>query len=312
MGPREGRVVVVGEGRPLTAEAVVGRQLAAQSGVLDLPAQVRLRDGRGAEVEQPGLLVVQDAGHHDALEPGAVDPASQPLGPRLGGEQLLQRARDLEVGLGRHPDRGSLVDGELRSALGDLRDQLDGRGPRADHRHPLAVEVGGLVPLRGVDDGPGEVADAVDVGQPGLGEEAGRRHQVRRRARGRAPAGRRGRRDHPVLLVLVPASAFDPDAELHVPAEVVLVGDVLGVRLQLRAAREPVLPARVGLERVGVGDARDVDGEAGVVVHVPGPAEVVLAVQDHEVVVAEALQADRRPHPAEAGAHDDHVVVGRW
>ncbi|MET3961373.1 hypothetical protein ABIE44_001307 [Marmoricola sp. OAE513] len=113
-----------------------------------------------------------------------------------------------------------------------------------------------------------------------------------------------------MLGVVVPARTLGADPELHVPPEVVLVGDVLGVRLELGAAGEPVLPVRVGLERVRVGDAGDVDGEPGVVVHVPGAAEVVLALDDEQVVEALLLERDGRAHPAEARADDDHVVVG--
>jgi hypothetical protein len=201
-----------------------------------------------------------------------------------------------------------LVDGQLGGLLRDLRDQLHGGGTRADHGDALAGEVRRVVPLRGVDDRAGEVGDAVDVGQSRLGQEPGRRHQVRRRA------GPRVRRDDPVLLVLLPACSLDAHAELHVPTEAVGVGDVLGVPLQLGPPREPVLPVGVWLERVRVGDARDVDGEARIVVHVPGAAQVVLALEDRDrpevVTEAEALEADGRAHAAEARADDEHVVVG--
>ena len=55
----------------------------------------------------------------------------------------------------------------------------------------------------------------------------------------------------------------------------------------------------------------DVDGQAGVVVDVPGPAEVVLAFEDHEVVVAQPLELDRRADSPETGAHDDRVELLR-
>ena len=67
--------------------------------------------------------------------------------------------------------------------------------------------------------------------------------------------------------------------------------------------------ARVRLERVGVGDAGDVDGQAGVAVDVPGAAEVVLALEDHEVVDAQPLELDGRAHAAEARADDDRLVL---
>ena len=47
---------------------------------------------------------------------------------------------------------------------------------------------------------------------------------------------------------------------------------------------------------------------ARVAVRPPGAAHVVLALDQDEVVDAVLLQADRHAEPAEAGAHDDHVV----
>ncbi len=66
-------------------------------------------------------------------------------------------------------------------------------------------------------------------------------------------------------------------------------------------------PVRVRLEEVGVRGGGDVDGQAGVAVDVPGSAEVVLAVEDHEVVVAHPLELDGRAYPPETGSHDDRV-----
>ena len=176
----EGRVVVVGERRPLAAEGVVGGELTAQLGVGDLLAQVPLRDARRALVEDLRLPVVQHPGDHDRLEQRGVHRARDPLGAREPGEQRLDRFRHLEVELGGHPDRGALEDRQVLGPLRQLRDQLYGGGAGADDRDPLAVEVGGVVPLGGVQDGAGEVADALDVGQLRLGEEAGGGDQVRR------------------------------------------------------------------------------------------------------------------------------------
>ena len=62
-----------------------------------------------------------------------------------------------------------------------------------------------------------------------LRQEAGRGDQV---ARGQRLAV--GQRDPPRRGVLVPAGALDGGVEPHVPAHVVLVGDVVGVLLDLR------------------------------------------------------------------------------
>src|ERR1700738_5474256 len=76
---------------------------------------------------------------------------------------------------------------------------------------------------------------------------------------------------------------------------------MLGVALQFGARREQSRPVRVGLEPVGIGGRRDVDGQARIVVDVPGSAQVVLAVDDHDVVIAQPVELDRRtdsPKPA--------------
>ncbi len=45
-------------------------------------------------------------------------------------------------------------------------------------------------------------------------------------------------------------------------------------------------------------------------VHVPGPAEIVLPLEDRDVVDAQAFECDGRAHPTESRA-DDQDVVGR-
>ena len=302
-GLGERGVVVVGERRPLAAEGVVRGQLLPQLRVGDLLAQVSSRGERGAPVEEAHPSVAQDGEDHQRLEQRGVDPPGQALGDRQPGEEAAYGPGDLEVELGGHEDRGALEDRQVGGTLRELRHQLDRRGPGADHCDPLAVEVGSVVPLGGVYDGPGELLDAQDVGDPRLGQEAGRGDEVRRPDRLAA-----GHRDLPHLVCLVPPRAVDNGVEAHVPAQVVLVGDVGGVLLQLGATGVPVPPPRVRLEGVGVGHAGDVDGQAGVAVDVPGPAEVVLALEDDEVVDAESLELDGRTHPAEAGA-DDHCLV---
>ncbi|WP_347955337.1 hypothetical protein [Gordonia aichiensis] len=43
----------------------------------------------------------------------------------------------------------------------------------------------------------------------------------------------------------------------------------------------------------------------------PGAAEIVFALQDHDVVDPEPAELDGRPHPAEARPDDDHLVIDR-
>ena len=127
---------------------------------------------------------------------------------------------------------------------------------------------------------------------------------IRYRADSVSPSARATRQ---TLCVLVPPGALDDGVEPHVPAHVELVRDVVGVLLDLRAGGEQARPVRVRLEEIRVRGGRDVDGQAGVAVYVPGPAEVVLAVKDHEVVVTHPLELDGRAYPPETGPHDDRV-----
>ena len=115
----------------------------------------------------------------------------------------------------------------------------------------------------------------------------------------------------PPLGVVVPAGALDGDAEPDVAAHVILVRDVVGVLLDLVTGGEQPGPVRVRLEVVRVGGRGDVDRQARVVVDVPRPAEVVLAVQDDEVLVAHPLQLDGSADACKAGSHDDRVEVLR-
>ncbi len=153
---------------------------------------------------------------------------------------------------------------------------------------------------------PAKSVDARDVGHLRLGQKARRGDQV---ARGQRFAV--GQRDPPDAGLLVPAGALDDGVEPHVRAHVVLVRDIVGVLLDLRARGEQPRPVRVRLEEVGVGGGGDVDGQARIAVDVPGAAEVVLAVEDHEVVVAHPLELDGRAYPAETGPHDDRVELLR-
>ena len=84
---------------------------------------------------------------------------------------------------------------------------------------------------------------------------------------------------------------------------------MLGVALQFGARREQSRPVRVGLEPVGIGGRRDVDGQARIVVDVPGSAQVVLAFDDRDVVLAQPVELDRRTDATETRAHNDDVEL---
>ncbi len=212
----------------------------------------------------------------------------------------------VEVELRHHIDRRALIDSHVGDALGQLRNELDRGRTGADESNAAAVEVVVVVPRRRVNRPSGEFRDAGNVGDVRLGQEPGRGDQEPRCQRLAA-----GECDMPALAVLVPASTLDACVEAHVPAYVVFVRDVVGVSLELGAGGEQPRPVRVRLEPVRVGGRRDVDGQAGVAVHMPRPAEVVLAFEDHEVVVAQPAQLYRRPDSPESCPDDDRFQLLR-
>src|ERR1700727_1159131 len=63
----------------------------------------------------------------------------------------------------------------------------------------------------------------------------------------------------------------------------------------------------IGFEPVGIRGGRDIDGHARVVVDVPSATEVVLALENDEVLVPEALELYRAANAAETRADDDGV-----
>jgi hypothetical protein len=192
-------------------------------------------------VRETKILVVQDPGDHQHLEDRAAGEPYGALRQRHLREQHPHRRGHRIVGLGAHPDRRALVDGELGQSVRDGRDQLDCGGAGADDPSALAVEVVVVVPLGGVDDLPAKGVDPLDVRHLRLRQEAGRGEQVRR---GDGLAVAHGH--DPVRRLLVPAGTLDHLAETHVPLQVVLVGDMRGVLLQLRPGREQPGPVRFG------------------------------------------------------------------
>ena len=162
------------------------------------------------------------------------------------------------------------------------------------------VERVAVIPGGGVDDAPAERVDTGNVRGAWLAQEAGRGDQELRAQRLTA-----GKRNPPDLGIVVPPRAFDGGVEPHVAAHVVLVGHMLGVALQFGARRIQPRPVRVRLEPVGIRGRRLIDGKARIAVDVPRSTQVVLAVDDHDVVVAQAVELDRRADSAETRPHDD-------
>ena len=156
-----------------------------------------------------------------------------PLSQRDSRENPLSALGKSDVDLGHHPNWCPLVHGEIGGILRQLGDELDGSGAGTDDADSITCRVIGIVPCGGVNNSTVEFGDARDIGDVGLGQETRRGNEIPG-VHGLAIA----QRDPPKLGVLVPARALDDSAEPHVAAHVVLVGDVVGVLLDLAAGGE--------------------------------------------------------------------------
>ena len=231
-----------------------------------------------------------------------VDPG--PVG--LLHQREVAEGQPLEAGVGpvaARDDvrRGALVDVEVRGHLRHLGDDLDRRGAGADDGDPLAAQVHVVVPAGRVEDLALEAVDAVDVGQPRLGEPAGAGDE-----RGGGDLAAVGEPDPPVLLLLVPRGVLDGGAEAEPVEDAGPRGDLAQVGVDLGLGRERARPVRVGRERERVELARHVAGRPGVGVVAPGAADVVALLDHEEVGLAVLVELDRRAEAGEAGA--DHQV----
>ena len=174
----QGGVVVAGDQHALAARGEVGRQLAAQPRVFDLPVQVRLA--------QPRDQRRQRRVPHQRGRAGLVAPeqrlARKLLHRRDFGEHRLHSGR-----ASRRPSRGSTQPGVRWNTLTNSACLTSsgmiwiGAGAGADDRDPLAGEVVVVVPPGTVDLVPVVGVDAADVGE------------ARSRAAARTPAPRCGR-----------------------------------------------------------------------------------------------------------------------
>ena len=140
------------------------------------------------------------------------------------------------------------------------------------------------------------------VGRPWLAEEAGRGHQ---HACGQRLAGGL---ELPVLLLGDPGGAKQLAAQAGVAEHVEPAGAVAQVLEDLVAHRVRGLPVVFRRERERVEVGGDVALRARVAVRPPCAAHVGAALEQHEVLDARLLQADRHAEPAEAGADDGHLV----
>ena len=111
--------------------------------------------------------------------------------------------------------------------------------------------------------------------------------------------------ERPPLIGIRPPQRRDTRARDEMLGQIMVGGDLLDVREDLRLVGEGLAPAGVQRERVGVEVRRHVARRAGVGVLAPGPAEVVAAVEDREVISA-AGELDAHRDPAKTRADDCH------
>src|SRR5204862_5115381 len=104
---------------------------------------------------------------------------------------------------------------------------------------------------------------------------------------------------------------LDLDAEAAVLVKPLFAGDTTDVVVDLRLGREGRAPLGVRREAERVEVTRHVARAAGIGVVAPGAGDVVRALEDHEVVVARALQfgGDRKAGEARADDCDASVRV---
>ena len=90
----------------------------------------------------------------------------------------------------------------------------------------------------------------------------------------------------------------------------VLVGAMFGVGLQFAAARVGPRPVRPLLERVLIRRRRNVHGDTGIGVPVPGSADFVTGLDDEVVAESLLVELDRGADAGEPRANDQTVVIG--
>ena len=290
--------VAVGEEQPLAPEGVRRGEPAPQVGVGDRRPQV-CPAGVLQESHEPGVPEAETEGLHA----GVLGPPEQPLCGGEGPQQPPPQTGHPVVGLGQHPLGGALEQVETCHVGDELRHELDGRGAGAHDGDPAAGEVGGMVPLRGVEDGAGEGIEAGHLGQLRLvpGARGGHQETCGERAAGGldAPA------------VALPPAVGHLRGEPGHPLEAVTGRDVAQVAEDLRLPGEGPRPAGVGGEGERVQRRGHVAGTARVGVRPPRTAEGVGLLQDQQVGDAGFPEPDRGADAGRAAADDDDLMVGR-
>ncbi len=216
---------------------------------------------------------------------------------------------DLGIVQRRRPVRPALEDGELLRLFGDFRDRLDGGGAGADDADALAGEIHRRVrPARRVIGRAAEALHARD-GRHGVGGEDADGGEQEPRPCLLAALQRHG----PLVRRVIPMRRRHRAAELHVAAQVELVGHMVQVFQRVGLGREMLLPVpflhQLLGEGVAVGPAFRIEAGAGVTVPVPGAAHIGAGLE-HARRHAKFAQAIQHEHAGNAGTDDDRVEVG--
>ena len=296
----QGGVEVVGVDDAFAAQRVGRRELLAQAVVPNLPLAVRCRRGQQPAPRQRAVLE-------------AATPPFEHLRPIPAHERGIRwqvRQRPIEHGVaavdaGHHPVRGALEQVQLLRLRGDRGHQLRGGRSGADHGDPLALQLGAVVPARGVQPLALEVIQTGDVGPARPAQRPGAAHEEAR-AQHIAAVGSNA----PMAGGCVEGGLGDLRAQPQMRQQPEASRHALHVGLDLGRAGEAPGPVGVGCEGVGIGRRRHIDVCAGVGVVPPGATQPGLLLQDHEVVDARALELDARTQARHACAEDHHLVIG--
>jgi hypothetical protein len=216
--------------------------------------------------------------------------------------------RDAAVVERRGPVGTPLENGERPHLVGDLGDDLDCRGAGADHRHLLAGKLDTVVrPVKRMEGMALEAVHALEARQRRDRQQAERQDNEAGAERAAV-----GEAEPPGVGGLVVMSRVDTGVELHVAAQVELLGDMVQVAQVLGLAGEFFLPVpfvqELARERVAVGVALRVEAATRVTIRVPGAAEVGCRFQ-HGRLHAKVDQPLDLVDAGHAGADHDDLVV---
>jgi len=282
---------------PLRAMAARWRELAPQPGIRHLGLEHALERPFHADLHQP--LEARE-GQCVALV-GEVDPRP---GERSGAGQVPEQAfleRAVRpIGPGHQVGRRALEDLPRAGFRRDGRHELDGRSTGSHHRHALAFQGHGAVPVRRME---ARAPEGFDARQLGMGGPAQLASTADQDPAGVDPAVRQGHAPQRGRFVVVGRGDFA--VELDVLKQFVLAGAVAQVVQDLGLRSEHARPVGVGLEGERVQVRGHVTGRTGVGVVAPYTANVPALLDDQEVRKTRLAQGDGHAHAGKAGSDDE-------